>query len=305
MSDPPLRIATRASRLALWQAHHVRDLLAPLIPGRSIELVTVFSTGDAVRDRPLFQVGGVGVFTKEIQEAVLDGRADLAVHSLKDLPTETRDELVLAAVPERGPVADAFLSRDHASIIEVPAGSRVATSSLRRRAMLRRFRPDLAIVDVRGNVETRLRKLLDGEFEGMILALAGLKRLGLESHVREELPTELFLPAVGQGALGIECRADDDATRALLKTVDHPASRHAVVSERAFLRAMQGGCQAPIGALAHCEGDSLTLSGRALSPDGLMAFEGTKHGAVDRAESVGESLAQELLARGAAEILRG
>lgn len=299
----PIRIATRGSKLALWQAEHVRGLLAPLAGERPIELVTVVSTGDAVRDRPLHELGGAGLFTKEVQEAVLSGAADIAVHSLKDLPTQPAPGLRLAAVPPRGPAGDAFLSGRAASLAHLPPGATVATSSLRRRAMLLRARPDLLAVDVRGNVETRIRKLDEGAFDALVLAEAGLVRLDLESRITERLDASLFLSAAGQGALGIECREDDREIFELLQSLDDPQTRQATTAERGFLAALRAGCQAPVGAAASVERGVLCLRGAVLTPDGRSSCEGTAEGFAHDAERIGQELAATLIASGADQIL--
>src|SRR5262245_20190317 len=212
----PLRIGTRGSRLALWQPNHVAELLRPLAAPRTVELVEIETAGDHVRDRPLAQIGGEGLFTKEIQKALLSGAVDVAVHSLKDLPTIEIKELTLAAVPPRGPSGDAFVSLKHRTFNELPQGAVVGTSSLRRRAQMLNRRPDLRLIDIRGNVETRLRKLEEQNLDATILAEAGLKRLGLAHRITEILDPSWMLPAVGQGALGLECRTDDESTRAVL-----------------------------------------------------------------------------------------
>ena len=300
----PIRIATRASRLALWQAEFVRAALKSQNPDRHVELVEIVSTGDQVRDRPLHEIGGVGLFTKEVQEAVLDRRADLAVHSLKDLPTVSHPDLVLAAVPGRGPVADVLLAPRWKRFESLPAGARVATSSLRRRAQLLAKRPDLFLVDIRGNVETRIRKLHETGLDGLVLASAGIHRLGLEAEITHELPTDLMVPAVGQGALGIECRRDDADTARALETLDDPVTRQAVSAERAFLHALQGGCQTPIGAYATVSGGMVNLLGIVLDRDGKESFSATAVGLADQPAEVGWELAQRLIERGADRLVR-
>jgi hydroxymethylbilane synthase len=298
-----LRIATRGSRLALWQAETVKAALRAAHPGVVVELVLVVSQGDADRTRPLHEMGGVGVFTKEVQDAVLDGRADLAVHSLKDLPTIPHPELELAAVPVRGPTADALLSPRHGTLESLPPGAAVATGSLRRRAQLLRRRSDLRIEEVRGNVDTRVRKLLEGRLDAMVLARAGLERLGLLEHATEFLTPDVMLPAVGQGALGIECRRSDAAVRAALAALDDPQTHVAVSAERAFLAGLQGGCQMPIGALATLDGPQLTLEGNFVTPDGKTEIRGVRRGAAKDAAELGGELAAEFLARGVRDLM--
>jgi hydroxymethylbilane synthase len=299
----PVHIGTRGSPLALWQANHVADLLRPLAAPRPVELLEIQTTGDQVRDRPLAQIGGDGLFTKEIQRALLAGSVDVAVHSLKDLPTVAVDGLVLAAVPMRGPTGDAFVSRRYRRFDDLPKGALVATSSLRRRAQLLARRSDLRVVDIRGNVETRLHKLDEQNLDAIILAQAGLERLRLEAAIGEILDPTWMLPAVGQGALGLECRVDDSATRALLSQLDDLPTHWAVRAERSMLRALGGGCQVPIGAAATTIGDLLVLRGVVLRPDGRERLEGLVSGTAVAAEDMGEQLAHDLLARGAREIL--
>lgn len=295
-----VRIGTRGSPLALWQARHVAALLGPAC---AVEIVEIETEGDRVRDRPLSQIGGIGLFTKEVQNAVLDGRADVAVHSLKDLPTVPVDGLVLAAVPERGPVGDVFVSTQHRRFDDLPPGAAVATSSLRRRSQLLHRRPDLRVESVRGNVATRLRKLQEQALDAIILAEAGLRRLGLEGHITELLGRDWMLPAVGQGALGLECRADDAATRELLRPLNHLATWRAVTAERELLAALGGGCLVPIGSIAEADGAALHLRGAVLSPDGTRRVAGELRGPADDAEGVGRRLAERLLGEGAAEVL--
>jgi hydroxymethylbilane synthase len=295
----PLRLGTRGSPLALWQANHVAALLRALVHDRPVELVEIVTTGDQVRDRPLAQIGGEGLFTKEIQRGVQEYRADVAVHSLKDLPTIAAPGLVLAAVPPRGPTGDAFVSLRHQGFDQLPPRATVATSSVRRKAQLQHRRPQINIVDIRGNVGTRVRKLAEQDLDAIILAQAGLERLGLAASITEILDPQWMLPAVGQGALGLECRADDAETRALLGMLDDAPTFAAVMAERAFLRALGGGCQVPIGARAQVDGQTLTLRGVVLAPDGSRRIDGQVAGAAAEAESLGERLAQQLLSAGA------
>ena len=299
-----LRIGTRGSPLALWQGHYVSDRLRSASPGLDIELVKIQTEGDEVRETPLEQLAGEGVFTKAIQHALLENRVDLAVHSLKDLPTIFVDGLILAAVPPRGPVGDVMVSLRHRSFAELPASAVVATGSLRRRAQLLSRRPDLRLVDMRGNVETRLRKLAELNLDATILAQAGLERLGLKERITEVLDPTWMLPAVGQGALGLECRTGDETTRQLLQKIDDPPTRHAVLAERAMLRGLGGGCQVPIASFSRLADGQLSLQGVVLSPDGGRRISLEIQGPFEQAESLGQRLAEQLLAQGARELLR-
>jgi len=299
----PLRIGTRGSRLALWQAQHVAERLGPLVKPRAVELITIQTAGDQVRDKPLAGMGGEGVFTKEIQRALLEGAVDVAVHSLKDLPTTPVERLVLAAVPPRGPVGDAFVSLRHGSFEDLPPGAVVATGSLRRRAQVLHQRPDLCLVDVRGNVETRLHKLKEQGWDGLILAQAGLERLGRGAAITQLLDRAWMLPAVGQGALGLECRSEDQATRQVLTLLNDPETCYAVTAERALLRALGGGCQLPLGAAAAVTGATLALRASVLRPDGTGRLDGEITGPALEAETLGRRLAEQLLARGANALL--
>jgi hydroxymethylbilane synthase len=300
---PPLRIGTRGSPLALWQANHVADRLRSLAAPRPVELLTIRTQGDSVIDRPLSAIGGEGVFTKEIQQALLSGAVDVAVHSLKDLPTVPTAGLTLAAVPPRGPTGDVMVSHSVDRFDALPPGATVATGSLRRRAQLLHRRPDLNLVGIRGNVDTRLRKLAEQGFDALILAQAGLERLGHARAITEVLDPGWMLPAVGQGALGLECRADDAATRALLTPLNDADTAAAVRAERALLLALGGGCQVPLGALARVEAGVLHLRAAVLSPDGRQRVAGEQGGSPDSAESVGRELAGQLLAAGVEGLL--
>ncbi len=299
----PLRIGTRGSPLALWQARHVADCVRPLAAPRAVELVEIETSGDRIREAALTQIGGDGVFTKEIQRALLDDSVDVAVHSLKDLPTTFIAGLTLAAVPSRGPAGDAFVSHKHRRFDELPHGAVVGTSSLRRRSQALHRRPDLKLVNLRGNVETRLRKLDEQNLDAIILAEAGLQRLGLGSAITELLDPQWMLPAVGQGALGLECRADDAITLGLLDRLNDGPTRQAVQAERAMLRGLGGGCLVPVGVCSHVEGERLRLRGAVLTPDGKQRVEGEHSGAAREAEVVGQQLAEMLLASGAREVL--
>ena len=296
-----LTIASRGSQLALWQARWVEARLTEL--GHQCHIEIIKTTGDKISDTPLAQLGaatgGKGLFTKEIEEALLDGRADLAVHSLKDLPTELPKGLALAAVPERDDPRDALIGR---TLAELESGETVGTSSLRRAAQLRRLRPDLRLESIRGNVDTRLRKLDEGKYAAIVLAAAGLRRLGWADRIAEILPPETMCPAVGQGALAIETRADGPA-RAACAALDHADTHAAVAAERAFLRALGGGCQVPIGAYASVEGHRLHLRGLVIASDGSQFVAGDSTGAPQDAEELGAALGADLLARGARAIL--
>jgi hydroxymethylbilane synthase len=296
-----LTIASRGSQLALWQARWVEARLSEL--GHQCHIEIIKTTGDKITDTPLAQLGattgGKGLFTKEIEEALLDGRADLAVHSLKDLPTELPKGLAIAAVPERDDPRDALIGR---TLAELESGETVGTSSLRRAAQLRRLRPDLRLESIRGNVDTRLRKLDEGQYAAIVLAAAGLRRLGWADRIAEILDPETMCPAVGQGALAIETRADGPA-RAACAALDHADTHAAVAAERAFLRALGGGCQVPIGAYASLEGQRLHLHGLVIAPDGSQAVAGDSAGAAQSAEELGAALGAALLAGGARAIL--
>ena len=301
MTTAPLRLATRTSPLALWQANHVRDLLAVL--GIHSELVHVSTKGDRVTDRPLHQVGGDGLFTREVQEVVLAHEADIAIHSLKDLPTAPVPGLVLAGVPARGPTGDAWVSRRHASLLDAPNGSRVATGSMRRKAQLLSRRPDLQVEDLRGNIGTRLARLEDEGLAGIILAEAGLKRLGLDSEIREIIDPEWILPAIGQGALGLECRADDPASVEAMSRITDPPTRSLVLAERAMLRALGGGCLVPIGCLARAEGPTGHLLAAVLDENGTRRLDARHSGPLADPERLGEATAKALVDAGAEEML--
>jgi hydroxymethylbilane synthase len=291
-----LRLGTRASPLARWQAEWVASQLRER--DVEVELIPITTTGDRQLGS-LQNIGGQGVFTKEIQRALLDHRIDLAVHSLKDLPTSPTPDLCLAAVPERADVGDVLVSAKYQTLEELPSGTRIGTGSLRRQSQLLRVRPDLQMWDVRGNVETRLRKLHDGEIDALILAAAGLKRLGLESHIAQVLPLDMILPAIGQGALGLETRIDDPATRSIVAVLDHSPSHAAVLAERSMLAALQGGCLAPIAGLGRVEHGQLTLLGRVIRHDGAAMLESRQTTDVSDAVQLGRQVAKSLLTQGA------
>jgi len=298
-----LRIATRKSKLALWQAEWVAGRLRELHPGLRVELVKVVTKGDKILDVPLAKVGGKGLFVKEIEDALLDGRADIAVHSMKDVPTELPEGLHLPVVCEREDPRDAWFSRTGAGFRDLPAGSRVGTSSLRRQAQLRALRPELVFENLRGNVDTRLRKLSEGRYDAIVLAAAGVKRLGLADRVTEYLDTDLTLPAIGQGAIGIECRRDDPRVNALVAPLRHEPTWTAVTAERAFLARLEGGCQVPIAAFAQVTDGFVRLRGLVGNLAGTEIVRGERSGPKGEAAALGRALADELLDRGAREIL--
>src|SRR5438477_1454169 len=294
-----LRIGSRGSQLALWQANHISSLLRER--GHEVELEIIKTTGDKITDVALAMVGTKGMFTKEIEEALAAGRVDLAVHSLKDLPTELPPGFEIAAITERQDPRDALCSRHYASFQELPQGARVGTSSLRRQAQLKAIRPDLELHPLRGNVDTRLRKLEQGEYDAIILAAAGLSRLGKNQFMRHVPPAEVMSPAAGQGARALEIRAGDFATAELVKFLDDGAARLTTTCERALLSKLGGGCQVPIGALAEVRGDRLHLNAIVASPDGGKLLRESREG--DDPMSLGEETGEALLQRGGAQIL--
>ena len=302
MSTLRLRLGTRASALARWQAGWVAAQLQNC--GVEIELVPITTKGDAQSRDPIGNLGSPGVFTKELQRALSEDRIDLAVHSLKDLPTEIVEGLCLTAVPERESPHDALISREALAFEALPPGAAIGTGSLRRRAQLLHARRDLRMCGIRGNVDTRLEKLLSGQFDALILAEAGLKRLGLEAHITQILSDSWMLPAVGQGALGIECRIADSATREALALLDHPPTHQAVLAERSLLAALSGGCLAPIGAWARTNAEGhLQLDAAVLSSDGSRRIAGSAGAPRDAAELLGRELAESLIAQGATELI--
>lgn len=297
-------IATRGSRLALWQAEHVKACLEAAHPGLRVELSVIKTRGDIILDVPLAKVGGKGLFVKEIEEALLDGRADLAVHSMKDVPMELPEGLTLGCVPERETPADMFLSVTVPCLEKLPSGAHVGTSSLRRQAQLLALRPDLRISSLRGNVDTRLRKLQEGMYDAIILAAAGLRRLNLDAPVMESLSPSVFMPAVGQGALGIECRADRTDLLELLSFFEHPATRVCVEAERGFLAGLDGGCQVPIAGHAVMTGsETFHLEGLVGEVDGSQILRKSVTGVAAEARQKGLELARQVLRSGADAIL--
>ncbi len=298
-----LRIATRKSALALWQAEYVKARLQACHPQLDVELVPMVSRGDKILDVPLAKVGGKGLFVKELEEGLLAGEADIAVHSMKDVPMEFPEGLGLAVICEREDPRDAFVSNDYTSIDQLPAGSVVGTSSLRRQCQLLQQRPDLQVRFLRGNVNTRLSKLDNGDYDAIILAAAGLLRLEMSERIRDFIAPEQCLPAGGQGAVGIECRSQDAEVLALLAPLHHPDTALRVEAERAMNRRLEGGCQVPIGCYAVLEDDGLWLRGLVGAPDGSKMLVDDIRGPVDEAEAMGIELAERLLAQGAGEIL--
>ena len=309
-----LKIATRQSPLALWQAEHIKARLEQLYPDLTIELLTMTTKGDKILDTPLAKIGGKGLFVKELEQALFDKRADIAVHSLKDVPMELPNGLTLGAYCEREQPTDAFVSNHFATLDDLPIGAKLGTSSLRRQCQIQQYCPDLQIVSLRGNVGTRLSKLDNGEYDAIILATSGLTRLGLTDRIRHELDTDVSLPAVGQGALAIECRADDDEILDLLKPLNHEISKICVLAERAMNRHLQGGCQVPIAGFATVHDGQIWLRGRVGSVDGKILLKSEHHNAlldpntqamIDEqiAESMGIVVAEELIAQGADKIL--
>jgi hydroxymethylbilane synthase len=299
----PLRIATRKSQLALWQAEHVAALLRRAHAGLEVELVPMVTQGDRIQDRSLAAIGGKGLFIRELEVALEEQRADIAVHSMKDLPGDLPEGLTIAAVLERADARDALLTASAVQLDDLPRGARVGTSSLRRQAQLLAARPDLAIEGLRGNVDTRLRRLDAGDMDAIVLACAGLIRLGLESRITARLDPKMFLPAVAQGVIGIECRGADSHTLRLVTVLESRDTRIAMDAERAFAHRLGGSCQSPIAAHARLEGQSLLLDGLVAEPDGSRVVRDSVSGSIDEAAALGALLAERILAAGAAPLL--
>lgn len=299
-----LKIATRQSPLALWQAEFIRSCLEERNADLKVELVTFVTQGDKILDTPLAKIGGKGLFVKELEAALLDGRADLAVHSMKDVPMALPEGLSLAVICEREDPFDAFVSNHYANFNDLPQGAKIGTSSLRRKCQILKQRPDLEIIDLRGNVGTRLSKLDAGLYDAIILASAGLKRLGLSERIRHTLPASISLPAVGQGALGLECREHDQQVLDLIQPLLHVETSACVRAERAFNAYLEGGCQVPIAGYATLHADQLHIEGRVGSVDGATLLVAELRGPVVEAEQLGEALAQQLLELGAGELLQ-
>lgn len=306
MSETKIRIATRSSQLALWQAEHVKSLIHTARPDVAVEIIHVNTIGDRNQTDALRQFGGTGVFTKEVQSVVLADECDIAVHSLKDLPTLETSGLQLAGIPARANVFDALLlpaGKKITDISELPAGARIGTGSPRRQAQLSHTRGDLSMLEIRGNVDTRIRKLDDGEYDAIVLAQAGLMRLGLDERISLTLQPPLMFPAVGQGAIGIECRPDDQATIAVLEAISDADVVAATTAERAMLQTLRAGCHAPLGCRSQREGHELSLTGVLLSVDGRQRLEATATAAVTESAALGQQVAQALIDQGGAELL--
>ena len=297
-----IKLGSRPSKLARWQTEHVLTLLKSAWPDLSFQLAILVTTGDKIIDRPLPEIGGKGVFTEELENALLSGEIDLAVHSLKDLPVENAAGLGIGAVSQRACAQDVLISAKGETLSELPAGARLGTSSLRREAQVKAARPDLNILPLRGNIDTRLRKVLEGEYDAIILAAAGMERLDLAKHITEYLSLDIMLPAPGQGALAIQCRSDDAGMLQLLKPIHDPATCRAVTAERAFLAALGGGCSAPVAAYAHPDGEQLEITGMVGSVSGQQVIRVSAVG--EDPNALGKLLAQKALDQGAAELLR-
>lgn len=304
MSNQTIRIATRKSPLAMWQAEHVAAALKAAHPGLEVELLGMSTQGDKILDTPLAKIGGKGLFVKELEQGMLEGSADIAVHSMKDVPVELPGGLHLPVIMEREDPRDAFVSGRYESLDALPEGAKVGTSSLRRQCQLLERRPDLELLPLRGNVNTRLRKLDEGEYDAIILAAAGLIRLGFRERIRAFIEPEESLPAIGQGAVGIECRVDDERVNGLIAPLHHGPTAARVLAERAMNDTLEGGCQVPIAGHAVLEGDQLWLRGLVGSVDGKVIIRGEVRGPVAEAELLGVSLGERLLADGADEILK-
>lgn len=298
-----IRIGTRKSPLALWQANFIRDELLAQHPSLQCEIVKLSTEGDRILDTPLAKIGGKGLFIKELEQALIDGRVDIAVHSMKDVTVDLPKDLHIPVICKREAPWDAFVSNEYSHFHELPPGARLGTSSLRRQMQLKAARPDLDIISLRGNVNTRLAKLDGGEFDAIILAAAGLIRLEMSERIAESLPAEVCLPAVAQGAVGVECRKDDQQTLASLLHLNHPATHARVIAERSMNAALQGGCQVPIAGYSEIHEDTLHLRGIVGTPDGSQLLHADIAGHADNAEEIGKKVAELLLDKGAGEIL--
>lgn len=304
MAKKIIRIATRQSPLALWQAEHVAALLVQAYPDVTTELVKMVTRGDKILDAPLAKVGGKGLFVKELEQGMLEGTADIAVHSMKDVPIEFPDGLHLAAILEREDPTDAFVSNKYASLSELPANARIGTSSLRRECQLKERFPNSEVIPLRGNVNTRLAKLDAGDYDAIILASAGLKRLGMADRITESLDTGISLPAVGQGAIGIECRVDDDEINQMLLALHDAQTGLCVAAERAMNTRLNGGCQVPIAGFAQIQGEKVFMRGLVGNPDGSVLYRAERTVGLEKSEAMGRIIAEDLLAQGADKILQ-
>lgn len=303
MMADTFRIGTRGSNLALWQAHWVKSEIEKNNPGMGVEIVIIKTKGDKILDVPLAKVGGKGLFVKEIEQALMDGTVDLAVHSMKDMPAEIPEGLTIGAVPDRENPLDVLISKNHVPLKDLPKGAVVGTSSLRRASQLKHARPDLTIKTLRGNLETRLRKLDDGEYDAIILAAAGVLRMKYDGRITEYLPDNILLPAVGQGALCIEIRQDDPRVAKVVSALNHPDTHHVVTGERSFLHRLEGSCQVPVAAYGKVDGQTYTLTGLVADLDGSRVFKESISGPIGQSAELGVTLAETLLGRGANIIL--
>ena len=301
-TDQVIRLGSRGSKLALWQAEFIQFEIERRT-GRKVEITRIKTTGDMILDVPLAKVGGKGLFVKEIEEALLSDGIDLAVHSMKDVPTDLPDRLAIVAITRREDPRDAFLSVKYRKFEDLPQGAKLGTSSLRRQTQLLGLRPDLSVETLRGNLDTRIRKMEEGRYDAIVLAAAGLRRLGWEAKITEYIPEDMSLPAIGQGALGIEIRADDPDTREAVSFLNDRDTAFAVRAERGFLKRLEGGCQVPIASYGRTEGDGIFLKGMVGRPDGSEIIRGSARGSTFDPEALGVGLAEQLLARGAKEIL--
>ena len=304
MAEKIIRIATRQSPLALWQAEHVAELLVRAFPGVKTQLVKMVTRGDKILDAPLAKVGGKGLFVKELEQGMLEGVADIAVHSMKDVPVDFPEGLHLASILTREDPTDAFVSNHYASLNELPANARIGTSSLRRECQLKEKLPDAQVMPLRGNVNTRLAKLDAGEYDAIILASAGLKRLGMANRITQSLDASVSLPAIGQGAIGIECRIDDVEINDMLKALHDAETGLCVVAERAMNARLNGGCQVPIAGFALLQGEQLFMRGLVGNPDGSVIYRSERSGGLDQGEVIGRLIAEDLLAQGADKVLQ-
>ena len=304
LAEKIIRIATRQSPLALWQAEHVAELLTRAFPGLKTTLVKMVTRGDKILDAPLAKIGGKGLFVKELEQGMLEGLADIAVHSMKDVPVDFPVGLHLAAILSREDPTDAFVSNRYSTLNELPVNSRIGTSSLRRQCQIKERFPDAEVMPLRGNVNTRLAKLDAGDYDAIILASAGLKRLGMAERITQSLDASVSLPAIGQGAIGIECRVDDLEINDLLKVLHDSETGICVTAERAMNARLNGGCQVPIGGFAQYQGEQLFMRGLVGSPDGSVLYRAERTGGLDQAETIGRLIAEDLLAQGADKILQ-